>query len=60
MKNDKKWLREQAWDKYRNLSEEYKNKKREYGTSRYHSMSEEKRQRIKEYQKNNRKTKKLK
>ena len=30
--NDKKRLREQARDKYRNLSEEEKNKKREYGT----------------------------
>ena len=29
--NDKKRLREQARDKYRNLSEEDKNKKREYG-----------------------------
>ena len=29
--NDKKRLREQARDKYRNLSEEEKNKKREYG-----------------------------
>ena len=40
--NDKKSLREQARDKYRNLSEEDKNKKREYGTNRYHNMSEEK------------------
>ena len=29
--NDKEILREQARDKYRNLSEEEKNKKREYG-----------------------------
>ena len=29
--NDKERLREQARDKYRNLSEEEKNKKREYG-----------------------------
>ena len=29
--NDKERLREQAWDKYKNLSEEEKNKKREYG-----------------------------
>ena len=33
--NDKERLREQARDKYRNLSEEEKNKKREYGKSRY-------------------------
>ena len=40
--NDKKRLREQARDKYRNLSEEEKNKKREYGKNRYLNMSEEK------------------
>ena len=43
---------EQARDKYRNLSEEEKNKKREYGKNRYHNMPEEKKQRLKEYQKN--------
>ena len=32
--NDKERLREQARDKYRNLSEEEKNKKREYGKKR--------------------------
>ena len=31
----KKRLRKQARDKYRNLSEEEKNKKREYGKNRY-------------------------
>ena len=51
-KNDKESLREQARDKYRNLSEEEKNKKREYGKTRYHNMSEEKKQRLKEHQKN--------
>ena len=50
--NDKERLREQARDKYRNLSEEGKNKKREYGKSRYRNMSEEKKQRLKGYQKN--------
>ena len=40
--NDKERLREQARDKYKNLSEEEKNKKREYGKNRYHIMSEEK------------------
>ena len=50
--NDKKRLREQARDKYRNLSEEEKNKKREYGKKRYCNMSEGKKQRLKEYQKN--------
>ena len=31
-------------DKYKNLSEEDKNEKREYGKNRYHNMSEEKKQ----------------
>ena len=57
--NDKERLREQARNKYRNLSEE-KNKKREYGKNRYHNMSEEKKKRLKEYQKNYRETKKSK
>ena len=50
--NDKERLREQAREKYRNLSQEGKNKKREYGKSRYRNMSEEKKQRLKGYQKN--------
>ena len=56
--NDKKRLREQARDKYRNLSEEEKNKKREYGKNRYLNMSEEKKKILKEYQKNYREAKK--
>ena len=56
--NDKKRLREQARDKYRNLSEEEKIKKREYGKNRYHNMSEEKKIRLKEHQKNYREAKK--
>ena len=32
--NDKERLKEQAWDKYKNLSEEEKNKKREHGRNR--------------------------
>ena len=51
-------LREQARDKYRNLSEEEKNKNIKYGKDRYHNMSEEKKQRLKEYQKNYREAKK--
>ena len=43
----KKRLREQARDKYRNLSEKEKIKSREYGKNRYHNMSEEKKQRLK-------------
>ena len=40
-KNDKERLKDQVRDKYRNLSEEEKNKKTEYGRKRYHSMSKE-------------------
>ena len=47
--NDKKRLRDQGRDKYKNLSEEKNNKKREYGRNRYRNMSEEKKQRLKEY-----------
>ena len=46
-KNDKERLRDNARDKYRNLSEEEKNKKREYGRNRYHNMSEKKKQKLK-------------
>ena len=56
--NDKGRLREQARDKYRNLSEEEKNKKREYGKNRYRNMSEENKHRLKEYQKHYREAKK--
>ena len=49
--NEKDRLSEQARDKYRNLSEEEKNK-RGYGKNRYRNMPEEKQQRLKEYQKN--------
>ena len=49
--NDEERLREQARDKYRNLSEEEKNKKREYGKNRYHNMSEEKQKRLKNIKK---------
>ena len=57
--NDKERLREQARDKYRQLSEEGKNKKREYGKHRYHIMSQEKKQKLKEYQKNYQEAKKF-
>ena len=56
-KNDKERLREQARDKYRDLSEEEKNKKREYNRCR--NMSEEKKEKLKEYQKNYREEKSL-
>ena len=58
MKMIKKRLKEQARDKYWNLSEEDKNKNREYGKNRFHNMSEEKKQRLKEYQKSCREAKK--
>ena len=49
--NDKEKLREQARDKYRNLSEEEKIKKREYGKNRYHNVSEEEKQKLQEHKK---------
>ena len=54
----KESLRVQERDKYRNLSQEEKNKKREYGKNGYRNMSEENKQRLKEYQKNYRKARK--
>ena len=50
-KNNSERLKKHAKDKYRDLSEEDKNKKREYGKNRYRNMSEEKKQKLKEYQK---------
>ena len=38
-KNDKERLRDNATNKYINLSEEEKNKNREYGRNRNHNMS---------------------
>ena len=49
--NDKERLREQARNKYRNLSKEEKNKKGEYGKNRCRNMSEEKKQRLKNIKK---------
>ena len=46
--NDQERLKEQTRDKYRNLSEEEKIKKREYGKNRYHDISEDEKQRISE------------
>ena len=54
---NKETLRGQARDKYRNLSQEEKNKKRAYGKNRYLNMSEGKKQRLKEYQKHYRDSK---
>ena len=49
--NDNERSREQARDKYINLSEQEKNKKREYGKNRCCNMSKEKKkkERLKEY-----------
>ena len=58
--NNKQRLRQQARDKYRNLSEEDKKKKREYRKNRYYNMPEEKKQKLKEYQKKYREAKKSK
>ena len=44
-KNNRERLEEQTRDKYRSLSEEETNKKREYGKDMYHNMSEEKKNR---------------
>ena len=55
--NGKERLRQQARDKYRNLSEEKKHRKREYGRKRYHDMSKEEKQKLKEHQKNYREVK---
>ena len=44
--NDKEWLRQQATNKYRNLSEEEKNEEREYGKNRYHNISKEKKEKL--------------
>ena len=57
-KNNIELLRERAKIKCRELSEEQKNIKREYGRNRYHNISEEKKQRLKEYQKTYHETKK--
>ena len=51
-KNSKEKLRLKARNKYRELSEEEKNIKSEYGRNRYHNMSEEKNETFKEYKKN--------
>ena len=42
------------------MSEEDKNKRKEYGKNRYHSMSKEKKQKLKEYKKKYREAKKSK
>ena len=50
--NNKERLREQAKDKYRNLSEEEKIKKREYGKIDISICLKKRKKRLKDYQKN--------
>ena len=58
MKMIQKRLRKRARDKYKNLPEVEKNRKRKYGKrNRYHQMSKEKKKKLKEYQKNYREAK---
>ena len=56
--NNRELLRERAKNKYRELSEEEKNIKREYGSNRYHTCLKKRKKRLKEYQKNYREGKK--
>ena len=58
-KNDKERLRDNATNKYINLSEEEKNKNREYGRNRNHNMSIWKETKTKIISKNYRQAKKL-
>ena len=48
-KNNNERLKKQTRHKYRNLSEEDKNIKRDYRKNRYHNISKEKKQTLKEY-----------
>ena len=48
--NNKELLTERARNKYRELSEEEKDIKREYGKKRHHNMSEENKKKLKECQ----------
>ena len=57
-RNNKGKLKVKARNKNRELSEEEKDIKREYGRNRYNNMPEEKKQRLKEYQRNYREAKK--
>ena len=53
-------MREQAKNKYRSLSEDEKDIKKQYQKDRYHNMSNEEKQRLKDNQKNDREAKNLK
>ena len=45
-------MKEKTRNKYRQLSEERQNIKREYGRNRYQNMSEKNKQKLKDYQRN--------
>ena len=47
-------------NKYRSLSEDEKDIKKQYQKDRYHNMSDEEKQRLEDYQKNYREVRKLK
>ena len=49
-RNNRDELKVKARDKYRELSEEEKDIKREYGRNRHNTISEEDKQRLKVYQ----------
>ena len=51
---------ERAKNKYRSLSEDEKDIKKQFQKTRYHNMSDEEKQRLKDYQKNFREARKLK
>ena len=53
-------MRERAKNKYRSLSDNEKDIKKQYQKDRYDNMSVEEKQRLKDYQKNYREAKKLK
>ena len=57
---NKKFERQRAKNKYRELLENEKDVKRKYQRDRYHKMTAEEKQRLKEYQKNYCETKKNK
>ena len=50
--DNKDFLRENARNKYGNLSEEKTEVKRAYGRDKYRNMAEDEKNRLKEYQKN--------
>ena len=53
-------VRERAKNKYRSLSEDKKDIKKQYQKARYHNMSDEEKQKLKDYQKIYREARKLK